>query len=421
MIGSLRDGTAADAIDGVVPRHVVDPDDAKELADLLAWAARERLPTVVQGGGSKLGWGRMPGAVGLVIRTARLNRVVAHRHGDLTVTVQSGTRLTDLEAVLARRGQRLPLDSPFDEATIGGVLATNDAGPLRHRHGTPRDQLIGVTLATTSGRLVKAGGNVVKNVAGYDLGRLVCGSFGTLAVVVDATFKLMPLAAATSTLVANYVDEAALARDAGAIAAGSLEPECCDVRVESEDAGRVVFRLLLRFASSPAATDSQIAAARALMSGGSPTREAPDPEGKGAVTVVTAERERLLWSGQLRAPWLAPGMVIRFSWLPARLGDVLSVVRGMYEEAGGAVIFSGRVGAGAGVLRVDADLSTQVALVARLRSSPHVGHVVVLRASRELKEQIDVWGEPAASFRISQALKRALDPAGILNAGRGPV
>ncbi len=421
MITSLRDGTIADAIDDVVPRHVVDPDDARGLADLLVWAASERLATVIRGGGSKLGWGRVPETVGLVIRTARLNRVVAHRHGDLTVTVQSGTRLTDLNDILAQHGQRLPLDSAFDEATVGGALATNDAGPLRHRHGTPRDQLIGVTLATTAGRLVKAGGNVVKNVAGYDLGRLVCGSFGALAVVVDATFKLMPLASASATLVLEYTDEAALVPDVAAVRARPLEPEACDVRVESVDSGRVVFRLLLRFASSPAATQAQIAAAQALLSGQMPQQEAWNSGTNDAVAVVTGERERSLWSDELRAPWMQPGIVVRFSWLPAQLRDVLTLVREMHHTAGGALTFVGRAGIGAGVLRVDADLSTQVALVTRLRSSPHAGHVVVLRASRELKDRIDVWGEPPASFRIARALKQALDPAGILNAGRGPV
>src|SRR5499427_9566622 len=130
-----------------------------------------------------------------------LRRVLAHEHGDMTATVEAGATLRDVNRALARHGQWLPLDPPrADRATIGGILATNDSGPLRHRYGTPRDLVIGVQLATTDGVLSKAGGRVVKNVAGYDLSKLVAGSFGSLAAIVSATFKLAPIPAASKTL-----------------------------------------------------------------------------------------------------------------------------------------------------------------------------------------------------------------------------
>ena len=116
----------------------------------------------------------------LVVSTAKLNTLLVHRHGDLTATAHAGVSLAQFNRELARHGQWLPIDSAFAAATIGGIVATNDSGPVRHRYGTPRDLLIGVTLALTDGRIVKAGGHVVKNVAGYDLGKLVSGSFGTL-------------------------------------------------------------------------------------------------------------------------------------------------------------------------------------------------------------------------------------------------
>jgi glycolate oxidase FAD binding subunit len=187
---STREGSAADAIDGVVPRQIVEPDTASGLAAALQRASRDRLVTVLRGGGTKLGWGRRPPPIDLLVSTARLNSLLVHRHGDLTATAHAGVTLAQLNRELARHGQWLPVDSAFDGATIGGIVATNDSGPLRHRHGTPRDLLIGVTLAMPDGRLVKAGGHVVKNVAGYDLGKLVSGSFGSLAAIVDATFKL---------------------------------------------------------------------------------------------------------------------------------------------------------------------------------------------------------------------------------------
>jgi FAD/FMN-containing dehydrogenase len=125
----------------------------------------------------------------VVLSTLSLNRVVAHRHGDLTATVEAGARLDDVNRELARHGQWLPLDPPWsDRATIGGIVATNDAGPRRHRYGTPRDLIIGIEIARADGVRAKAGGIVVKNVAGYDLARLMTGSFGSLALITSATF-----------------------------------------------------------------------------------------------------------------------------------------------------------------------------------------------------------------------------------------
>ena len=171
---------------------------------MLATAAKQRTSVVLRGGGTKIGWGRKPSSVDLVLSTKRLDAVVAHEHADLTATVQAGARLDEVNRILARQGQWLPIESAFDESTIGGVVATNDSGPLRHRYGTPRDLLIGIRLALTDGRLIKAGGNVVKNVAGYDVGRLISGSHGSLAAIVSVTFKLSPLPAATGTLVATF-------------------------------------------------------------------------------------------------------------------------------------------------------------------------------------------------------------------------
>ena len=131
-----------------------------------------------------------------------MNAVVAHRHGDLTATIQAGATLATSIATLAQHRQWIPLDPPWaDRATIGGLVATNDSGPRRHRYGAPRDLIIGVEFARADGRLAKGGGIVVKNVAGYDLPRLLTGSFGSLGVIVTATFKLYPLTAASRTLV----------------------------------------------------------------------------------------------------------------------------------------------------------------------------------------------------------------------------
>ena len=398
----MRPGTAADRVDGEVPPQVAEPDTPHGFAATLKQASAERLPTVICGGGTKLTWGRPPGAVDLVVRTSRLNALIAHRHGDLTATVQAGMRLRDLNAALSVERQWLPIDSAFDEASIGGIVATNDSGPSRHRHGTPRDLVIGITLALTDGRLVKAGGTVVKNVAGYDLGKLVSGSHGTLAGIVDVTFKLVPIPRTSATLVAWYADAATLARDVGALDGAQIEPAAFDVRA---DDGELPFQLKLRIATSPAACDAQIAAARAMVSG--------------QTTILTDIAEQAAWAAQLDV--LSHGdATVRFAWLPARLPQVLELLADLQREGTVKVLFAGRA-MGAGAARLTGDQSALAAAVERLRSTTDVGNVVLLRGSRALKEQVDVWGPEQSSDRVARAVKGSLDPMNILNAGRGPI
>lgn len=399
---SLRQATGEDAIDGVVPRQAALPESPEELAQILADAARGQQLTVLRGGGSKIGWGRVPGRVDLVIGTAKLNRLIAHRHGDMTVTAEAGVPLADLNRQLAAHRQYLPLESAFDSATVGGIVATNDAGPMRHRFGTPRDLLIGVTLAMTDGRLVKAGGTVVKNVAGYDLGKLVSGSHGTLAAIVDATFKLLPIPLASTTLVATYADGNALAHDVAALDRSQVELTAFDISVSS--GGRWI--LLMRMASSPAATAAQAAEARRLLTS--------------VPTAVSGDEERSLWEEQIRAPWTEGGTIVRLSWLPSKLPAVVSVLSRLQQNGCQAETFTGRA-MGSGVLRLDGDERAIVAGIATLRASQDVGNVVVLRASSTLKSQVDVWGPATGTIDVARTLKRMFDPADILNAGRGPI
>src|ERR1700736_6267992 len=135
--GSIRSGAADEAIGGVIPTLVVEPDGPEALADMLAWASRERRSVVIRGGGTKLGWGRVPEPIDLILSTRRLNRVLVHAHGDLTATFEGGAPLVDVNRELGRHRQFLALDAAFDGATVGGTIATNDSGSLRHRYGTP--------------------------------------------------------------------------------------------------------------------------------------------------------------------------------------------------------------------------------------------------------------------------------------------
>ena len=193
--------------------------------------------------------------IGVDLTTDGLTRVLEHDPGDLTCTVESGVRLSELREVLADAGQRLSLDPPGDP-TVGGLLARNVSGPLRHRFGAPRDLVLGVTLVLADGTVANAGGKVVKNVAGYDLARLVCGSHGRLAFIARASFRLHPLPKAARTLVVETADAA---RDVAALVRSQLQPSALDVL----HPGRVA----VLFEGSERAVEAQVAAAHALVGG----------------------------------------------------------------------------------------------------------------------------------------------------------
>jgi glycolate oxidase FAD binding subunit len=193
--------------------------------------------------------------IGDDLATDGLNRILEHDPGDLTCTVEAGVRLSALQAKLAASGQRLSLDPPGDP-TVGALLARNVSGPLRHRFGAPRDLVLGVTLVLADGTIANAGGKVVKNVAGYDLARLVCGSEGRLALVARASFRLHPLPKATRTLVVEADDAAAAA---GRVMASQLQPSALDVF----HPGRVA----VLFEGSERAVAAQLASAKALVGG----------------------------------------------------------------------------------------------------------------------------------------------------------
>ena len=322
--------------------EVIEPATAADIAAALRHASEERQSVVIRGAGTKSDWGRTAGHIDVLLDMRRLNRVLAHQHGDLTAVIEAGATLHDVNHALARHGQWLPLDPPFAEhATIGGILATNDSGPLRHRYGTPRDLVIGIQLATTDDVISKAGGQVVKNVAGYDLSKLVAGSFGSLAAFVSATFKLTPLPAASKTLTLDVPDVASLAQVVRTVMASQIEPIAFEVAATNTttEAGRPFrtdvgrpsrtevgrpFRgaVILRFASLPNVVDAQIDQAKAL----APLKRCP-------ATIVDGDRERALWREHATRLWDADGAIVRASWLPADVAAALAEIERIAEPA----------------------------------------------------------------------------------------
>ena len=394
--------------DGVVPGVVISPQTAIVVADTLRWAASERLSVVVTGHGTKSSWGRPPRSIDVHLRLDRLNAVVDHASADLTATIQAGAVIDDVNRVLGRQGQCLPLDPSFsDWATIGGVIATNDSGPIRHRFGTPRDQIIGITVATADGRLVKAGGRVVKNVAGYDLARLMCGSHGSLAVIVDATFKLAPVPAATATVRMTGLSAAAVRQVMSEADTRQLEPLAVEIagQIESRHAP---LTLLVRFASVPEAVSAAVDEAQAIASSLGIRAD-----------VLTGEAETACWSAHATRLFDGMNTLVRLSWLPANLSGALDAL----ADASGYVpiALAGRAGVGAGVIALEGPPDAQAAAIGVLRRGSAVGNVVLMRAHRDVRALVDPWGPEPAAARLWAPLKHAWDPTGVLGASRGPL
>src|SRR5437762_2374304 len=188
------DQRQAYAVDGRVPQYVVFPSSVEQVSAVLRLAAERDLAIVPCSNLTKMSIGRLPSRYDVAVCLKDMNRVTYYEAADLVISVEAGMQLGDLQEFVGRDKLCLPLDpAPQGRASVGGILAANASGPLRQLYGSARDMVLGMQIATGDGKLIRAGGRVVKNVAGYDLSKLLIGSYGTLGVIVEATFKLYPL------------------------------------------------------------------------------------------------------------------------------------------------------------------------------------------------------------------------------------
>jgi glycolate dehydrogenase FAD-binding subunit len=371
-----------------------------DVATLLRDASRDGLAVTPRGGGTKLDWGQPPRRADMVLSTARLDRMLEHAWGDMTATVEAGCTVARLQHALAEHGQRLACDPLWPErATIGGILATNDNGPLRARFGALRDLIIGVTLVLPDGTVAKSGGKVVKNVAGYDLPKLATGSFGTLAVIAQAVFRLHPLPHETRTLTfaAPRVEplcELALAVQGSQLALVSLQVRAGRSAEPALDVG---------FEGTRAGLDSQ---QDELLRLAADVRRVDPP------TSVWRIREEL-WRGT------QPAVTGSFSVLPTELFAFCAQVRDVSKSTAlnWHVVAQG---VGVGQFRLEAPSDELIAALLRLRTAAERrgGTLVVVVGPEDLKTRFDVWGSPGDALPLLRRVKQQLDPRGTLSPGR---
>src|SRR5205085_11202631 len=208
------------------------PRSHEDAAAALAGASANGLSVRIVGGATKIGWGNVVAPADVELHTSRLDRILEHNAGDLTAELEAGVPLAQAQRAFAEQGQMLALDPPLGTdhgATVGGIVATGDCGPLSHRYGGPRDLVVGARVALSDGTIAHSGGRVIKNVAGYDLAKLFAGSFGTLGLILSVNVRLHPLPAATATATGVSGDSRVLAAAARGLSSAPLELAALDI------------------------------------------------------------------------------------------------------------------------------------------------------------------------------------------------
>jgi glycolate oxidase FAD binding subunit len=416
-------------VDGRTPCAVVFPGTVEEAVRVVRAASAAGVPVIPWGGGTQMGLGVSPREGALVVVTRRLGRVVEHEPGDLTATVEAGITLDALQQALGTRGQWLSLDPPFPgRATLGGVLAANAAGPRRHLYGTARDLVIGMRVVGADGALVRAGGKVVKNVAGYDLVKLYVGSLGTLGLIVEATLKLRPRPEADQACWALFPGLGPAATAVAAVLASDLLPH--SVELLDEEATEVcagglglpatagAAALVLGFDGLATTVAWQLEEARRLLAGAGAVRaEACGPAMAGEVLGRIRD---------IRAAWPDPLAVVRVALVPVRVGPYALESAAALRAAGLRFLTVAHAGAGVVTLVLAAgdggppDVTATAKALAGLRERARAlgGQLVVESAPLAVKDEVPVWDEPGAALRLMRAIKAQLDPLGIMNPGR---
>ena len=424
------------AIDEVIPTIAISPGSAEEIAAILQIASEKDSIVVPAGGGTARHAGAVPDRIDVLLRTDRLTAVQFYDPGDLTVGVGTGCAAAELNQRLAANRQFLPLDVASPErATIGGILATASYGPLRHGYGGVRDFCIGITFVTGDGKIAKGGGRVVKNVTGYDLMKLLIGSYGTLGVIVSANFKVFPMPRETRSFVLKFASLGEALKFRDNLSRSSLTPislelvnsralEYLTEPVSSRDPDHFAPEAPLTQPSSHwelwvrvNGGDTVIARYRREL-GSSISREVEGPE------------EASLWGAiaDLRSAVVKRhhnAMMAALNFPPAVAQQALDAVEraGLDNNLLPAVV--GRIGLGAMMvafvpLAVDPPSAMQYATaISALRAElPGGASCVVTRCPTEAKRHFGVWGHSPTHLASMRAVKRALDPKNILNRGR---
>ncbi len=415
---------AAYAFDGYIPKAVVLPTSVHEVQEVLQFAGERNLSVMPAGAGTKLGIGNLPQKVDVVLATTSLSSVVEYEPADLTVTVEAGIRLKDLQTELAKHRQYLVLNPPYaDRCTIGGIVATNASGSFRLRHGTARNQVLGLRVVRADGTVVKSGGKVVKNVAGYDLNKLYIGGFGTLGIITEVTLKLSPIPVRQAILTADFQNIQDAADTGLAIVGSQILPMFVNLFVNADpthaktetptDEDKPM--LTVGFGGDPETVAWQLTQCQGIM------------EQNGAIGVTIVKDESLQHLQEAVQEFSAENKNTErvIAKLNLKRTD-LTEFAARIVEANWANDVQIMALLGSGVLYVtipvasDTDYPSLANALTQLRRTAmsKQGNLIIEVAPPELKQHIDVWGSVEGTLSLMKQIKAKFDPTGLLNPGR---
>jgi len=413
---TLKVPLSSTTVDGALPQAVADPQTEGELCEVMACACAHRWRVLPFGSGSKLSWGGLAQGFDLAVSTQHLNQIIDHAVGDMTLTAAAGLKLADLKPQLAQQQQCLAIDPAYpDRATLGGIVSTADTGSLRQRYNSVRDMLIGISFVRYDGKLAKAGGRVVKNVAGYDLMKLMTGAYGSLGIISQVTFRLYPIPDASKTvIVAGAVNH--IEKFAADLRQSSLTPIALDIlspSLATKLGLDKAFTLAACFQSNLPGVEEQVTRFSKL---------APQPL---SPQVLEGDAEAPLWDKR----WLnGAGAAADESWrddaivlakvgvLPGKAVELLAKV---HDQLSAAACGQIHAGSGIGTLMLPTTVATTANLQAlRALCESFGGYLIILQAPKSLKTTWDVWGYSGNALPIMRQIKATFDPHRLLSAGR---
>ena len=396
-----RGASDADAVSGIRPQFVLEPATGQQLAAALSLANESKLAVIPRGGGTKLGWGNPPSRADIILSTERLNKVLEHAWADLTVTVEAGCTIQALQQTLAQHGQHLAVDPLWPErATIGGILSTNDSGSLRLGFGGLRDLIIGVTIALPDGTLASSGGKVVKNVAGYDLPKLVTGALGTLGVITRAVFRLHPLPRNSR----SFSISAANSEDTQKLLLAIQDSKLAHVALQSRFSAEATPSIDVLFEGTEAGLAAQAIQLRTLCG--------PAQISEARSAVWSARQD--LWS--FSNP--EETAIAKISALPTGLARTIELFRRTTDSvhlSWKSLMYA----TGLGWLRLEGSSDNlHRALTTQRADLERMGGSLVLLHRPAALPLFDAWGTPGDSLPLMRAVKSSQDPSNTLNPGR---
>ncbi|MGK7954484.1 MAG: FAD-binding oxidoreductase [Crocosphaera sp.] len=393
-----------------IPHYFLTPPDLENLSNIVKIASENKWSILPCGNGTKLSWGGVVSDANLVISTQKLNQVIDHAVSDLTITVEAGIKLKDLQAILQPYNQFLPIDPAYpQDATIGGILATADTGSWRQRYGGIRDLVLGLSFVRWDGEIAKAGGKVVKNVAGYDLMKLFTGSYGTLGIISTVTFRLYPIPEASGTLVMTGEAEN-IRQIAQTLLQSGLQPTAAEIVtpsvVKSLELGAGM-GLIVRFQSIPESINEQSKQVQAI---------ADKLEIK--TTFCQDEIEKNLWKQLqevIRVSDTNSTITGKIGVIPNQAIHWLMKLNDLTPDKAWAMI---NLSSGIGGFKLDLEPSLGVLKKLRSLSQDNRGFLTILEANQAIKKQFEPWGYPGNALPLMKQIKTQFDPHNLLSPSR---